>query len=99
MNFCRQLQAVLHNIQVLCPVISTILSNTYRAPIKLLIVGEGEIDSSPGTTQGDPLVMAMHALAIKLLIDKIRVPEPSAKQVLSVDDMTAAGRLVSPYQW
>ena len=39
-------QAALHNIQAVCPAISTILSNTYQAPIKLFIVGEGEIDSS-----------------------------------------------------
>ena len=34
-------QAALHNIQVICPAISTILSNTYQAPIKLFIVGGG----------------------------------------------------------
>ena len=41
---------------------STILSNTYCAPIKLFMVGE-EVVSSGGTTQGDPLAMAMYALA------------------------------------
>ena len=72
-------QAALHNIQVICPAISTILSNTYQAPIKLFIVGGGEIDSSEGTTQGDPLAMAMYALAIRPLIDKLRDAEPSAR--------------------
>ena len=33
----------LHNIKVTCPAIPTILSNTYQAPIKLFIVGEGEL--------------------------------------------------------
>ena len=65
-------QAALHNIQVTCPAISTILSNTYQAPIKLFIVGEGEINSSEGTIQGDPLAMAMYALAIRQLIDELR---------------------------
>ena len=69
-------QAALHNIKVTCPAISTILSNTYQAPMKLFIVGEGEIDSSEGTTQGDPLTMAMYALAIRPLINKLRDAEP-----------------------
>ena len=86
-------QAALHNIQVICPTISTILSNPYQAPIKLFIVGGGEIDSSEGTTQGDPLAIAMYALAVRPLIDKLRDAEPSAKQVWFADDATAAGRL------
>ena len=77
-------QAALHNIQVICPAISTILSNTYQAPIKLFIVGKGEIDSNEGTTQGDPLAMAMYALAIRPLIDKLRDAEPIARQVYMV---------------
>ena len=72
-------QAALHNIRVICPAISTILRNTYQVPIKLFIVGEGEIDSSEGTTQGDPLAMAMYALAIRPLIDKLRGTEPNTK--------------------
>ena len=75
-------------------VVSTILSNTYCAPIKLFMVGD-EVASSEGTTQGDQLPMAMYALAIKLLIDKLRVLEPSEKQVWFADDATAAGRLAS----
>ena len=46
-------------------------------------MGEGVIESSEGTTQGDPLAMAMYALAIK----------PDVKQVRFADDATAAGRL------
>ena len=92
-------QAALHNIQVICPAISTILSNTYQVPIKLFIVGEGEIDSSEGTTQGDPLAMAMYALAIRPLIDKLRDAEPNVRQVWFADDATAAGRLATLCQW
>ena len=92
-------QAALHNIRVIRPAISTILRNTYQVPIKLFIVGEGEIDSSEGTTQGDPLAMAMYALAIRPLIDKLRGTEPNAKQVWFADDATAAGRLATLRQW
>ena len=43
-------QASLHNIQILCPAISTILINSHQVRIKLFIAGEGEIESSEGTT-------------------------------------------------
>ena len=53
-------QAALHNIQVICPAISTVLNNTYHAPVELFITGEGVIESSEArTTQGDPLAIAM----------------------------------------
>ena len=55
-------QAALHNISVLCPSFSTILRNTYGAPIRLFVTGEGKFTSTEGTTQGDPLSMAMYAL-------------------------------------
>ena len=45
------------------------------------------------------MAVAVYALAIKPLIDKLRVLEPSVKQVWFVDDATAAGRLASLYQW
>ena len=39
-------QAALHNISVLCTSFSTILKNTYGAPIRLFITGEGELAST-----------------------------------------------------
>ena len=47
-------QAALHNISVLCPSFSTILNNTYGAPIRLFFTGEGELSSTEGITQGTP---------------------------------------------
>ena len=64
-------QAALHNISVLCPSFSTILKSMYGAPIRLFITGEGELASTEGTTQGDPLAMAMYALAVTPLIDSL----------------------------
>ena len=94
-------QAALHNIHILGPAISTILSNTYQTPITLYIPGEGEILSGEGTTQGDPLEMAMYmyALAVRPLVDKLREAEPTTRQVWFADDATAAGKLHSLYQW
>ena len=62
-------------------------------------MGKGEIDSNEGTTQGDPLAMAMYALAIRPLIDKLIDAEPNARQVWFADDATAAGRLATLHQW
>ena len=61
-------QAALHNINIICPSFSTILHNTYGMPIRLFITGEGELSSTEGTTLGDPLAMAMYALAVTPLI-------------------------------
>ena len=49
--------AALHNIQRVCPPLGTVLSNCYKHPIRVVIPGSGEISSSEGTTQGDPLAM------------------------------------------
>ena len=65
--------------------ISTVLNNTHCAPVKLLITGGGEIKSTEGTTQGDSLVMAMHALAISLIC-RLRDPELTSKQGSSGDN-------------
>ena len=59
-NFLNRLVA-LHNIRQLCPSLSTVLINTYRAPTKLFVDGS-MLYSSEGTTQGDPLAMPMYAL-------------------------------------
>ena len=69
-------KAALHNISIICPAISTVLENTYTKPVRLFVVGGGEILSSEGTTQGDPLAMAMYALAITPLINSLRQQVP-----------------------
>ena len=73
-------QAALHNITVLCPSFSTILENTYSAPIRLFITGEVELASIEGTTQGDPLAMAMYALAVTILINSLHHHQPDVSQ-------------------
>ena len=92
-------QAALHNISVLCPSFSTILRNTYSVPIRLFITGEGEISSTEGTTQGDPLAMAMYALAVTPLIRSLRRCQPNVSQVWFADDATAAGQLAPLLHW
>ena len=84
-------QTALHNIKSICPPLYQIIMNTYRAPIRCIICGDEEIISVEGTTQGDPLAMAMYALAVKPLIVKLKYNAPNAKQVWYADDATGAG--------
>ena len=59
------------NIKTICPALAMILSNTYQAPFRMFIHGGDEILSQEGTTQGDPLSMAMYSLAITPLIRRL----------------------------
>ena len=63
-------EVALRNIHQLCPSIAKVLINTYRKDAKLYINGES-IASQEGTTQGDPLAMAMYGLAVIPLIRKL----------------------------
>ena len=49
--------------------------------------------------QGDPLAMAMYALAVTPLIQAFRHFQPDIFQVWYADDATAAGNLQSLFQW
>ena len=89
-------QVALRNISVLCPAISRILINTYREPVSLFVDGEVML-ADEGTTQGDPLAMAMYALATVPLINATATPETN--QVWFADDATSGGRLKTLRQW
>ena len=47
-----------HNVQLLYPQFSPILSNTYREPSRMIVLGKDKIMSQEGTTQGDNLAMS-----------------------------------------
>ena len=51
----------LRNLPVVCPALAPVLINTYRQPWSLDVAVKCLL-SREGTTQGDPLAMAMHAL-------------------------------------
>ena len=89
----------LSTTSVSCPPLAQILINTYRAPIRMIIPGNGEISSSEGTTQGDPLAMAMYALAISPLIDQLRTRCPNVQQVWFADDATGAASCSNLRSW
>ena len=67
---CLNRKAALLNIHSLCPSLATVLTSTYRSDIQLHIDGE-TLYSQEGTTQGDPLAMAMSAIGILPLIQQL----------------------------
>lgn len=89
-------QTALRNIQQLCPTLSKVLINTYREDVNLFIDGEVLL-SQEGTTQGDPLAMAMYAIAITPLIH--RLEDRINRQVWFADDATAGGNLAHLRVW
>ena len=86
----------LHNCRVLCPSLAPILINMYRNNADLFVAGVS-IASQEGTTQGDPLAMAMYALGILPLIRAVATQ--GAKQVWYADDATASGQLTNIRNW
>ena len=88
-------KTALHNIRSICPTLSTILINTYRADSDLFMDGD-VLHSSEGTTQGDPLAMPMYAVAT---IPLIKESNNHAKQVWYADDASATGKIADIREW
>ena len=80
-------QTALLNIHLNCPSLAKVLINTYRADTQLFVDGE-TILSQEGTTQGDPLTMAMYAISTLPFIQHLT---HSVQQVWYADDATAGG--------
>ena len=86
-------QAALHNVPRLCPALGQVFCNTYQAPIRLFAAGGGEIASKEGTSQGDPLAMAIYAVATIPMIKAIAEECPSTSTLWYADDDAAAGTI------
>ena len=82
-------KATLHNMNFICPALATILTDTYQSPNRMCVSVGGEVLSSEGTTQRDPLGMVMYALVVIPLINKLQELHVSTSQVWFADDATA----------
>ena len=71
--------------------------NMYRSDPALFIEGE-TIVSKEGTTQGDPIAMAMYAIGTLPLIQQL-ASSTQATQVWYADDSAAGGKLTQIRQW
>ena len=90
---------MLHNIQILCPSLAIFASNCYTQQIRLLVVGGAELQSVEGTTQGDPIAMALYGICITPLLTALKSLTNDVKHAAFADDLTGAGRLESLRQW
>ena len=88
-------QATLLNCRAICPALSYILINTYRNNSQLFVDGQC-ILSKEGTTQGDPLAMAMYATGTQPLIRRL---DGIAKQVWYADDSAAGSSIENLKRW
>ena len=88
-------QVTLMNCEAICPAMSPILINTYRSNSCLFIDGQC-ILSKEGTTQGDPLAMAMYAIGTQPLIRKL---DGISNQVWYADDSAAGSNLEGLRRW
>ena len=81
-----------------CPDIAIYVKNCYSLRSQLFIIGGNEIRSCEGTTQGDPIAMAVYAIAInamKLMIVDITSKIDDSTKTAYADNVTAAGKLFS----
>ena len=92
-------KVALLNMRYVCPALETMLTNCYQSPIRLFVSGGGEVLLKEGTTQGDPLGMAMFSLSMVPLITKLMEDVDATFQVWFADDATGVGTLVNFKQW
>ena len=92
-------EAALHNVPILCPALGQVFKNTYKSPSRLFVTGGGEILSREGTCQGDPLAMAIYAVAIMLLINSLSTQCPNTTQIWYADDDSAAGTVSNVFDY
>ena len=92
-------KAALHNIRAICHEFSTVLSNTYRLPVRMFIQGGEEILSVEGTTWGDNLAMSFYMLGTSILLDRLKLISPTTSQVSLADDITGAGKILDLRKW
>ncbi|KAG0725890.1 hypothetical protein GWK47_037716 [Chionoecetes opilio] len=97
-------KTMLHNIKIKCPSLVTYADNTYSEPSNLYVNRSGSnkarvLESREGTTQGDPVAMAMYALGMSVLQEVIAFEKTKVKQVAYADDLSGAGKLQDLSHW
>ena len=97
-------EVFLHNISYICPTISAFIKNCYNSPSRLVIIGGKKLKSNDGTTQGDPVSMAIYGIGvtplISMLIDIAATSTESQVGVLAyADDFLAAEKLDDLRKW
>ena len=93
-------KVVIHNMKILCPEFWIFVTNCYALPARLFVTGGSEIASNEGTTQGDPIAMAMYAIGILPLLEiKCDLQNTSAIRMAFADDFTGIGSINELKVW
>ena len=100
-------EATIHNMKTKCPVLARYVENTYKKPTQLFVASTSgnrgmnveTILSSEGTTQGDPVAMAMYAIGLIHLQKTIQYENTNVRQVAYADDLTGAGKVRDLRKW
>ena len=94
-------EAMLHNLQYLCPSMSTYVKNCYGTPSRLFVAGGKELESAEGSTQGDPLAMHSYGVGILPLLSIIKpeVQKEKMKHVAYADDIGGGSKLKMLRDW
>ena len=88
-------ELALKNVETHCPALHHALANSYEHPTNLY-VNNTVLTSTEGTTQGDPLAMAMYGIGIIPMIELLQKNKchPNTQKRYA-DDRSAAGDLMS----
>ena len=90
-------KVMLHNIQVLCPLISSYICYCYATLERLFISGGDEILSKEEATQGDPTSMGAYDFGIlpmlHSLLDFVLTNDHLTREFAFADDLTVAKKL------
>ena len=93
-------QVMIHNTFILCPTIAVFTSNCYQQNIRLFIMGGKELKSNEGTTQGDPIAMAIYGINLTPLMSSLRAKDASkVKHLAFADDLSGGGKLSEIRSW
>ena len=94
-------KVALWNIQFTCPALKCVVINTYRVDSSIYILGGVTIQSSEGTTQGDPIAMVMYAVSLSPLTQCLLngLSKQDCKQVWFADDGNGGGKLEALRAW
>lgn len=88
-------KAAHHNLRIKCPSFAMYIDNLYTQPAKQFIsgrqIGRCEIiESAEGTTQGDPVAMAVYAMGRLELQNHTSLKKTQDKQLAYADDLPGA---------
>ena len=89
-------KAMLHNVSITCPLITTFIATCYMEPARTFVAGNHKITSRESKTHEDPTAMGTYALGVTPLIhflsEFIFINEHRSKEVVFADNFTVVGK-------